>query len=122
MAAYAAVWKVLITYDLNWQLEGKEPDKQWSADFLRELNACNAEHGVFFSQAVYARFVEYRGCLVGIAERARSSGQVSLDDVQRLATLAAGSPDSPGLATALKDDLGSYIRIHLQVGTSPAGS
>jgi hypothetical protein len=116
MAAYAAVWKIIITYDLNWKLEGKHADAQWSMVFLRELNACNAEHGVFFSESVYTRLVEYRACLVGIAERARASGEVSEDDLQRLATLSAGKPNTPGLATALKDDLGSYIRIHLQVG------
>ncbi|HEV2962488.1 MAG TPA: hypothetical protein VG649_11725 [Candidatus Angelobacter sp.] len=42
MEAYAALWKIIITYDLNWLLEGKQLDGNWSVEFLRELNACNA--------------------------------------------------------------------------------
>jgi hypothetical protein len=119
MAAYAAMWKVLITYDLNWALEGKQPDRNWVAIFLRELNECNAEHGVFFSESVYIRFVEYRLCLANIAQRSREGGEVSQEDINRLADLAKGTDETPGLATALKDDLGSYVRIHLQAGASP---
>ncbi|MGA2168844.1 MAG: hypothetical protein ABSG62_11575 [Terracidiphilus sp.] len=122
MAAYAALWRVFITYDLNWMLEGKKPDQNWVAEFLHELNECNADHGVFFSQSVYLRFVEYRACLADIAQRSRNGEEISLRDVDRLVALAAGTDGKPGLATALKDDLGSYVRIHLQAGASPEDS
>jgi len=115
MEAYAALWKVMITYDLNWLLERKQLDRSWAAEFLRELNVCNAEHGVFFSQPVYERFVEYRACLAGIVEGSRISGEISMPEVERLANLAKGTNGHPGLATALKNDLGSYVRINLQV-------
>jgi hypothetical protein len=119
MEAYSALWKVLITYDLNWRLEGKTLDGDWSAAFLRKLNTCNAEHGVFFSESVYKPFVEYRACLVDIVERSRKTQEISEQEVQRLATLSTGTAGRPGLATALKDDLGSYVRIDLQLGASP---
>src|SRR5918911_516740 len=69
MAAYAALWKVFISYERNWLLEERAIDAQWASNFLRELNACNAEHGVFFSQQVYVPFFEYRQRLVGIVGR-----------------------------------------------------
>jgi hypothetical protein len=116
MAAYAAIWKVVITYDLNWVLEGKRLDGSWSVEFLRELNVCNADRGAFFSEFVYKHFAEYRACLANIANGSRRGEEVSAQDVQRLNDLVLGTAQKPGLATALKDDLGSYLQNILKVG------
>jgi len=119
MNAYAALWNTIITFDLNWLLEGKSVDAKWSSAFLRELNSCNAEHGVFFSQSVYEHFVKYRRCLVEIDTRARAGQSITHEDLGKLEQLSAGANHQPGLATALKDDLGSYISHNLRFGTTP---
>jgi hypothetical protein len=118
MAAYAAVWKVIITYDLNRGYEGKQADHKWITEFLHELNECNSDHGAFFSQSVYEHFHEYRACLVDIAQNSREGEMIPPKDVLRLNALLLGE-GRPGFSTVLKDDLGSYLRIGLQVGEPP---
>jgi hypothetical protein len=121
MAAYAAVWKVIITYDLNWSLEGKQADHPWITEFLHELNECNSDHGVFFSESVYTHFNEYRACLVEIAQRSKEGETIPPRDVLRLTALLRGE-GRPGLSTVLKDDLGSYIWNIMQAGKPPTNS
>src|ERR1700674_5045514 len=69
LAAYVAVWKVIITYDLNWVLEGRPLDRNWVDTFLKTLNECNAEHGALFAEPVYQRFCEYHACLLDLRRR-----------------------------------------------------
>lgn len=86
---------MIVTHDFNRRLEGQSPDTEWAA-FLRALNECNAQHGVFFSQLVYETFGTYRACLVELHRKGASG-------------------------TALRtDDLGSYISPHLRVGARVA--
>ena len=40
LAAYAALWKVMITHDLNWVLEGRPLGREWADSFLKALNEC----------------------------------------------------------------------------------
>src|SRR5262249_2899395 len=60
MLAYAALWRLLMNYERNRLIEEKPFDQEWAAEFLAAINACNAEHGIFFSETVYKAFFEYR--------------------------------------------------------------
>jgi hypothetical protein len=106
----------MIKYDLNWNLERRPINLEWTAAFLRELNTCNAKHGVFFAEPVYRRFVEYREALVALHQRATASEPLTPEDVSQLVRIAVGENNRPGLATALKDGLGAYLSDHLWAG------
>jgi hypothetical protein len=109
MNAYAALWSVMISHGLNWRLEGKPVDASWADGFLEDLNACNAAHGAFFSQAVYEKFFAYRSCLLEIRRRAGSGEPLGERDLLVLEAIASGVDGQPGLGTVIKDDLGSYV-------------
>jgi len=115
MNAYAALWRVFITYERNWDIEERPLTTEWAEEFLRALNACNAEHGVFFSQQVYVPFYQYRQILVDIARRARKGEVITDEDIKALRKASTfGVDEYPSLATAMKDDLGSYMRVVIQ--------
>jgi hypothetical protein len=116
MSAYAALWKVFITHERNAILERKSLDLAWAEAFIRELNICNADHGVFFSQQVYAPFFEYRRRLLEIAERLRSGHAIGPPEIDSLVECSSkGVQDKMlSLATAMKDDLGSYMKVAIQ--------
>ena len=112
MNAYAALWRVFITYERNWLLEGKPFDGKWAKTFLEALNKCNADHGVFFSEEVYKPFFEYRNRVMALASRAASGAPISREDIDGLVAVSStGVNDMKSLATAMKDDLGSYTRV-----------
>lgn len=115
MAAYAELWRVFITHERNWLLEEKAFDKQWALDFLAALNACNADHGVFFSEEVYRPFFEYRSRLLGLVAKAKAGQAISPDDIGSLTEISTrGTGEMKSLAAAMKDDLGSYTRLVIQ--------
>ncbi len=115
-SAYAALWKVFITYERNWRLEQKSFDLAWSEAFLRELNTCNAEHGVFFSQQVYVPFFEYRRRLLEIVALLRAGRDVGQDELDTLVEISTVGIQGKlvALGTAMKDDLGSYMKVAIQ--------
>ena len=116
MLAYAELWKVFITYERNWLLEQKDFDLKWANSFLRELNECNAEHGVFFSERVYVPFFEYRRRLLNLVARLQGGSSVGPTEIDSLIEISSrGLPgEMAALGTALKDDLGSYMKIAIQ--------
>jgi predicted naringenin-chalcone synthase len=115
MNAYAALWSVFISYERNWVIEERPLDTAWAAAFLVALNACNAEHGVFFSEQVYRPFFEYRKRLIDITRRARAGKPIERKDVDALVEVSTtGMGDMKSLAGAMKDDLGSYMRVVIQ--------
>ena len=115
MDAYAALWRVFITYERNWEIEQRPLTAEWANEFLTALNACNAEHGVFFSQHVYVPFFQYRQILVDIARRAHSGEPLTESAIENLRKASTiGIDNYPSLATAMKDDLGSYMRVIIQ--------
>jgi uncharacterized FlgJ-related protein len=117
MQAYAALWRVFISYERNWLIEEKALNEEWATSFLIALNACNAEHGVFFSQNVYHPFFEYRKRLVDIVKSAKMGQSISEDDVSGLVEVSTiGIGDMKSLGGAMKDDLGSYMRVVIQTG------
>ena len=115
MDAYADLWKVVIGYGRNWFIEGKPADAAWATEFLTVLNACNAQHGVFFSEDVYRPFFEYRERLILIFAKAKEGLAIGPDDIAALTQLSThGAPGMKSLAGAMKDDLGSYVRVAIQ--------
>jgi hypothetical protein len=119
MTAYAALWKVFMTYERNWYYEQRTFDKKWSTKFLAELNLCNAEHGVFFSEFVYAPFFQYRERLLKLRAHLEAGNEVGPDELQSLFEVSSSGVEIndvkiPALAVAMKDELGSYIRVALQ--------
>jgi hypothetical protein len=115
MQAYAALWRVFISYERNWLIEEKALNEEWATSFLTALNACNAEHGVFFSQRVYDPFFEYRTRLMEIVRRAKMGESINQEDVDRLVEVSTnGIGQMKSLAAAMKDDLGSYMRVVIQ--------
>jgi hypothetical protein len=108
MKAYAALWRVMITYERNWVLEGKQLDAKWAGEFLVTFNACNAEHGVYFSEAVYTPFFRYRDELTALVARTKAGETLAAKDLSGLVMVSSSMPGN--LAAAMKNDLGSYIR------------
>jgi hypothetical protein len=116
MSAYAALWRVFITYERNWSIEQKPFDVAWATAFLLAVNECNAEHGVFFSEAVYKPFFEYRARLVeiiGLLKAGKVVGNAELKSLTEVSSVGVPGRFS-ALATAMKDDLGSYMRVAIQ--------
>ena len=107
----------MITYELNWSLEGRLFDKAWCWTILQALNDCNAEHGAFFAEPVYQRFVEYRSCILELRARTEAGELLSAESVAVLAQISRGSDKKSGLATELKDGLGAYVSSYLQART-----
>ena len=89
----------------------------WVKNFLVTLNKVDTEGGVFFSQAVYGKFHELQLFLFKLRERLLSSNEkiVGLSDLEFIDTIFRGRPGNPGMAALLKDDLGSYRNLSIQV-------
>jgi hypothetical protein len=119
MQAYAALWRVFITYERNWLYEGKPFDLDWAVTFLAEINSCNAEHGVFFSERVYHSFFRYRERLLDIVSEAKRGIQIQNRHIEKLVEISTKGTIIDGekvfaLGAVLKDDLGSYIPVAIQ--------
>jgi hypothetical protein len=112
--AYARLWQLLLSYGRNWEIEGKQRDAGWAKEFLQRLNACNAEWGVFFSQAVYEKFHEYRTALTAIESKLAAGNTVPEAEFHRLTAISTGNDRVLGLGTQLKADLGSYRSMALR--------
>jgi outer membrane murein-binding lipoprotein Lpp len=112
--AYPRLWSVLLTYGLNWAIERKPRNEAWARKYLSELNQCNAQCGLFFSQSVYVAFHRLRAHLVEIDFKLSKGELLDEAEFTRLDTIVSGVDGAPGLATYLKDDLGSYRPLMLQ--------
>lgn len=108
MKAYPKLWCIAQTYISDWSIEKKTRDAAWANEFLTRLNACHAKYGVFFSQPVYASFFKLREVLISIVAKAANQQDITEADVESLEKVYSGENNAPGLATHLKQDLGSY--------------
>ncbi len=111
---YPTVWTSVIKYTLNWKTQNKPRDHEWVEGFLKQLNICNAEGGVFFSQAVYERFNELRNTLIKIETKLAEGKHIDEWDLKMPDRIFLGENGEGGLATFLKDDLGSYRNAVIQ--------
>ena len=105
---YPRLWNIVLTYTSNWNIEGKPHDASWVSGFLSAINECHAEIGVYFSQPVYEKFCELRKALVTLEEKSKSGGKITQQDVDEVSIIFSGCDGLLGLATHLKNDLGSY--------------
>ncbi|HJP60688.1 MAG TPA: hypothetical protein VJ865_11835 [Gemmatimonadaceae bacterium] len=122
ITAYPKLWNILVTYGRNWTISRKTRDLAWAQNFLAALNSCNAEIGVFFSEPVYAKFNEFRSRLITIELKLNSGESVPDDEYSQLFAVIVGNPPdgAPGLATRLKNDLGSYSPVAIQHDSAAA--
>lgn len=103
-----------LAHTINWNIEGKPHDTDWVSGFLSEINQCNAEIGVYFSQPVYEKFHELRTTLVQLEKKSKSGSEITQQDVDDVSDIFKGQDQTPGLATHLKNDLGSYRYAAIQ--------
>jgi hypothetical protein len=114
LETYPKLWAVLVEYCINRKMLRIPRDGSWAKEFLRALNDCNAEIGIFFSQSVYYNFVQFRSALSQIETKYANGEEVSQAELDFLDSLWYGADGMPGLATKLKDDLGSYRSMIIQ--------
>ena len=112
---YPKVWGTVIVYTSQWKNEGKPRNHEWAKSFLDDVTHCNMDAGVFFSQEVYVRFHELVTALTSLEKRLATNINVSEQDLYLPDRIFTGRNNSGGLATFLKDDLGSYGDSAIQV-------
>lgn len=106
---YPAFWKIPVRYETNWTLTHQDKTREWAEQYARDLNEFNLEGGVFFSQAVYEKFVELRELLHEAIDETLPGAEVPRGLTDRIRRVFYGDRIyGPGLSTVLKDDLGSY--------------
>ena len=107
LIAYPKLWCILQARVSNWRYEGKRADGEWAKKLYEDLNSCHARYGVLFSQPVYDSFCEVREEASSLAKKYSPQQEVPAEALKRLDEIWSGR-GKPGLATQLKDDLGSY--------------
>ncbi len=112
--AYPKLWAIHIRYETNWTMENKPKDLEWAENYLSELNEFNVENGLFFSQALYEKFFELRQYLLTAQTQTAKGKPVDPSLTQKIRDVVYGEDGQAGLATILKDDLGSYRGAALQ--------
>lgn len=112
---YPRLWKIVQESTSDWKRAGKAVDFNWVQTLLEGLTAWHAECGVFLSQHAYEKFAELRTRALEIVKRCDKDHAPTLGDLDRLDDIYSGVSTAPldnpshyGLATCLKDDLGSY--------------
>jgi hypothetical protein len=114
---YPKLWRILVYYETNWTIDGKPKTREWAQEYLDSINEFNLEGGIFFSQAVYEKFALLRHALSQIIEEVPPKGLVSSEDITLVRLIFYGDRAShmSGMSTYLKDDLGSYRVVVLQM-------
>src|SRR5262245_62761687 len=69
-------------------------------------------------QTVYEHFNAYRAALVRIESKLSSGDEVFINELDALEAVATGKEGKPGLASFLKNDLGSYRDIAIGIPQS----
>ncbi len=114
---YPKLWGCIREFTTNWDSD-KPKDSRWVKTFLSALNKVDAEGGVFFSEAVYEKFHELQYALYNLEVIHPPAKKISLDDLEKIDRIFRGGNGKIGLATYLKDDLGSYRDISIQARSS----
>ena len=105
---YPYLWEVVT---VHWQhYENNRKDKNWCKTFLKELKRCNEKYGVYFSQAVYeqyhALYMELKRIYIDLEISGTIIDNTHIDTINIL--WYGGENYGLGLASQLKNDLGSY--------------
>jgi hypothetical protein len=107
LKAYPKVWLIFQEQISNWRIEGKHIDGAWAKRLYEAINSCHATYGVLFSQPVYDSFCAVRESVGKLATAYNPEQEVPVEALTELDLIWSGR-GKPGLATQLKDDLGSY--------------
>lgn len=105
---YPHLWEVVT---VHWQhCDNNKKDKSWCKSFINELKRCNEQYGVYFSQAVYeqyhAFYMELKKIMLDLET---FGGIVDNSHISTIDLLWYGNEKyGLGLASQLKNDLGSY--------------
>jgi len=105
---YPYLWEIIL---VHWQhRKHDEKDKKWCASFIKELKRCHEQYGVYFSQAVYEKYHELFHELTGLHyELSLDNTLINETYITKINTIWYGSNEYGfGLASNLKNDLGSY--------------
>lgn len=106
---YPRLWRAIQRYWQHWCYDNRPLDNEWANSFLKELYECSEQCGAFFSEPVYRRFHEFRSHLRIILRELEQKREVGRYQIEMLDKIWFGDQiDGPGLATELKNDLGSY--------------
>lgn len=111
IAVYPLLWRIPQTLLSDWAHANKPVNAAWARELLAGLVEWHAEHGVFLSQGSYAAFCALRSEAVELVRKCDSGYEPVVDDLHRLEKTYA----QYGLATWLKNDLGSYKSPFLAV-------
>jgi hypothetical protein len=138
---YPQLWCIVQTMLSDWEREDKQIDVQWARDLFTSLIKWHKENGVFISQPVYEKFAALRLEAYTVVRRCNAGQPPTLPDLQVMDRIYTGGDsfmnnvrdeDHPGLvawrktsknldeqilglASVLKDDLGSYQRAAISV-------
>lgn len=122
IVVYPLLWEISQTMLSDWGRAGKPVTDAWIREFLAKLTIWHAENGVFLSQNSYATFGALRELAVEIVRRCDRGGVPTSADLTALDLIYSGDaskgrrdPRRYGLATWLKNDLGSYKTPFLAV-------
>ena len=117
---YPYLWEIIT---VHWQhFDNNKKDINWCKTFINELKRCNEQYGVYFSQAVYEQYHAFYMELKKIKlELETFGGIIDNTQISTIDLLWYGNEKyGLGLASQLKNDLGSYkialiqdAKIHL---------
>ena len=105
---YPHLWEVVT---VHWQhFDNNKKDINWCKTFINELERCNEQYGVYFSQAVYEQYHTFYMELKKIMLNLETfGGIIDNNDISTIDLLWYGNEKyGLGLASQLKNDLGSY--------------
>jgi hypothetical protein len=113
---YPTLWDHLVAHTVNWPYRKSKRDRKWAIEFIGAIDAWNAANGVFLSEASYQKFNELRACLSRIARGLPRDEVLPFEEYEKVYRIFIGDRRArrPGLATQLKNDLGSYSRAVIQ--------
>ena len=116
-SAYPELWAILVEYTINWPYRRAARNEGWALEFLEKIDLWNAKDGLFLSEPSYDKFKSFRKRLYEIARNlSREGSVVASSDYGDLYRLFIGDRKRQvtGLATTLKNDLGSYLAAAAQ--------
>ena len=112
---YPKLWSIPQTLLSDWERLDKPIDESWARTLLSSLIQWHSENGVFLSQPAYEAFAALRQEALEVARRSNQGQKPTLKDLQTMDLIYYKGfrprPQDPlhvGLATCLKNDLGSY--------------
>jgi hypothetical protein len=126
---YPALWFVAQTLLSDWEREGKPTTSAWATELLTRLMNWHALNGVFLSQRSYESFCELRSKALELVRKCNRGDEPTLADLRAMDQIYYLGYQTKegwhkGLATWLKNDLGSYKYPLLTVepDSNPSGA